>query len=104
MRQQEPACYAKRRMSLDTNNLTITLFLAFIFILLLRKGFHKIAFIVSLIFAILLGFYDLMYERDGFFLITMASALFFYYDVIYGLILLRQAYAEGKIGRRMKRK
>ena len=92
-------------MSLDTTSSFITtLFLAFIFILLLRKGFHKTIFVISLVIGILLGIYDLANETGRFFLITMLSAIFFYYDVIYGVILLRQAYAEGKIGRRMKRK
>ena len=91
-------------MSLDTNTLITTLFLAFIFILLLRKGFHKPVFIFSLAIGALLGIYDLAQETGRFFLLTAVSALLFYNDVIFGVILLRQAYAEGKIGSRLKKR
>lgn len=89
---------------MNTTVLTTTVFLAFIFILLLRKGFRKVIFIIAFGLGLLTGIYDLSEGHSAFFIVTVISATFLYYDGIYGVMLLRQAYAEGKIGSRMRKK
>lgn len=69
-----------------------------------EEGFPQGYFIIAFGLGLLTGIYDLSEGHSAFFIVTVISTTFLYYDGIYGVMLLRQAYAEGKIGSRMRKK
>ena len=77
-----------------------TLFLGMIFILLFRKGYSKGMLAAAGILAALTTIYDWQHYGTGGYVMIFVSAFLLFYDVIFGITLIRKAYQEGRKGRR----
>ena len=80
-----------------------TLFLGMIFILLFRKGYSKPVLAIAVVLAVFTTIYDIKQYPGSGYVMIFVSAFLLFYDAIYGVILIRKAYAEGRKGRKKNR-